>query len=125
MYCFEKEGKYLMRDTKLFISVVVFLMSLIVDKIPYVNIFFGERIWILYLAEIAFFILLFFPYHKISIKETVLLLSLLSILFLIVSMIFSFFEIIIVPEVLGVIIYFSFWFIVIRQISVFIKSEKN
>jgi len=114
-----------MRDAKLFIFITVFLLSLTMEKIPYINIFFRDRVWVLYIAEIVFFILLFFPYHKLSAYSIILFLSLLNILFLITSMIFSFLGITVVPEILGILIYFSFWFIIVRQINIFIKSEKK
>jgi hypothetical protein len=113
-----------MKDSKLFIFVSVFLTSLIIDKIPYVNIFFGDKIWVLYLCEVIFFILLFFPYRKFSALRTVLFLFLTNTLLLAISMIFSFFKVTVIPEILGILIYFSFWIILTYLIIVLTKFKE-
>lgn len=100
------------KDIKIFVFVVLLLVALFLRDVPYLNIVFVPRMYLIY---IALFFFLFPPKTTRTLFFGILLLLFLTIIVTVLQFMLT-------AELLGVILYFVLWVLVLSRIVSYIKS---
>ena len=100
------------KDIKMLVFSALLLAALFLRDVPYLNILFVTRAYLFY---IALFLFLFPPKSTRFLFPGIVLLLFLSLMFTILK----FTEI---AELLGVIMYFALWILVLSRILLYLKS---
>ena len=96
-----------------------FLSLMALREVPYINILFVDSFWILYAGGIFLFLLLFIPFGKILIIN---ILTKASFLLFGVGIILTVYKLTAMAGIIGSILYFFLWIILISKIYSLIKS---
>ena len=100
-----------------FVLLILILLTLLLRDLPYLNVVFISRIWLIYFA-ILFFVIL------ASIKFRVILLWYATFALFLVAFVLTLMRLPFFSESAGILIYFSLWAIVIHVLVAFIKRKK-
>ena len=106
-----------MRSKQFFVLLILILLTLLLRDLPYVNVVFISRIWLIYFA-ILFFVLL------AGIKFRVILLWYSTFVLLIAAFVLALMGLPFFSESVGMLIYFSLWAVVIHALIGFAKERR-
>lgn len=100
-----------------FMLTVLILITLLMRDLPYINVVFIGKIWILYLLILLFVVLS-------SIKFRFALVTYGTVLLFVIVAVLTLLSLIFFAEAIGVLIYFSLWILVIHEIFSFYKEQR-
>lgn len=105
----------MINSKQLFVLLILILLTLFLRDLPYLNVIFISRIWLVYFALLFFVILSLLKFRVIFLWYGIFT------LFLIVGML-TIMHLPFFSESIGVLIYFSFWAIVIHKLVSVVKG---
>lgn len=106
----------MLSNKQIFILLILVLLTLFLRDLPYLNVLFISRIWLMYFA-----ILLFVLFAGIKFRATIIWLAtyvLLGVAFVLTILQLPFFA-----EFIGVLIFFLLWAIVVHRLIGFFKDK--
>ena len=95
---------------------LLILLTLLLRDVPYFNVFIIGKIWILYLL-----IFLIVAMAGIRFRHTIFLQS--TVMLFLLAYVFTIVDIPFLAEAIGIIIYFSFWVILIHALVTSIRQD--
>lgn len=107
----------MINNKQLFALSILILLTLFLRDLPYINIVFISRLWLIYFAILMFVILA-------TIKFRVILLWYVTIALFIGAFVLTLMRLSFFAESIGVLIYFSLWVIIIHRLIGFTKGRQ-
>lgn len=107
----------MVNSKQLFVFLILILVTLLLRDLPYVNVVFISRLWLVYFAILMFVILASLKFRVTILWYTTIALFVMS--FMLTLMRLPFFA-----ESVGVLIYFFLWIIVIHRLIEFAKDRR-
>ncbi len=108
----------MVNSKQLFVLLILVLLTLLLRDLPYLNIVFISRIWLIYVAILLFVIL-------VSIKFRVILLWYVTFALFFIAFVLTLARLPFFAESIGVFIYFLLWAIVIHRLISFVKGRRS
>lgn len=112
----------MLKDIKFILSIFIIITLLTIKEMPYINLLINNKFWIIGIMLYVLFSLLFIPSNLWLKYKNI---NYFIIITFIILFIFTMIPISILSEILGIILYGLFWFLVIYKISIYLKSSSE
>lgn len=107
----------MINSKQLFVLLILILVTLLLRDLPYANVVFISKLWLVYFAILIFVIL-------VTIKFRVRVLWYTTIALFVMAFVLTLMRLPFFAESIGVIIYFSLWVIIILRLISFAKERQ-